>query len=237
LGFSTNGSGPINGMFSKRGTFGGRCVQHLEHDIVSRHDFGRDDRGSGAASFAGSDLSWWLLGAAFPEAIWQRALPTSCSPTPPTSRRFATSARCSFTRGRQAAKFYWSTPLDGRTIDALDFATAEREPDQLLDLAALGDNLWLFGQSTVEAWAHTGEADLPFTRLENVAFDKGIMATGCRCSADNSLFRWLECSFTASEVPQRFRMTHRGTDSRLRNRKNCSRFARGPRVRRVPPRH
>jgi hypothetical protein len=90
--------------------------------------------------------------------------------------------------GAFPGRFYWSNLLDGRTWDALNYATAEREPDDLLDIAPLGDNIWLFGQQTIEAWAHTGAADLPFSRLENVAIDKGVMATGCVVRADNSLF-------------------------------------------------
>jgi hypothetical protein len=87
-----------------------------------------------------------------------------------------------------SGKFYWSAPLDGRTVDALDFATAEREGDQLLDLATVGDNLLLLGQDSTELWEHTGETDLPFTRFEQVAPDRGIHSTGAKCKADNTVF-------------------------------------------------
>jgi hypothetical protein len=120
--------------------------------------------------------------------------------------------------------------LDGRTWDALNFASAEREPDLLLDVKALGDNIWLFGQSTVEVWAHTGDDALPFTRFEQVGFDKGIMATGCVVKADNSLFfigdngsvyrtedvpkrisdHWLEERILASTTWSMFTFNHEG---------------------------
>lgn len=88
-----------------------------------------------------------------------------------------------------SARFYWSTPLDGRSWDALNFATAEREPDTLVDIAALNDNLILYGQSTVEVWAHTGDANLPFSRNEGMGSQsKGILTTGCKAEADNTLF-------------------------------------------------
>jgi hypothetical protein len=104
-----------------------------------------------------------------------------------------------------SARIFWSAPLDGRTWDALDFGTAEREADNLLDVAPLGDNLWLFGEETVEVWAHSGDADLPFTPLENVAFDKGIMATGCVTHADNTLFfiGSNRVVYRVADVPQR----------------------------------
>jgi hypothetical protein len=107
--------------------------------------------------------------------------------------------------GAFPGRFYWSNLLDGRTWDALNYATAEREPDDLLDIVPLGDNIWLFGQQTVEAWAHTGALDLPFSRLENVAFDKGIMATGCAKRADNSIFfiGSDRVVYRVSDVPER----------------------------------
>jgi hypothetical protein len=85
-------------------------------------------------------------------------------------------------------KFYWSAALNARSVDALDFATAERSGDNLYDLQALGDNLWLFGKDSIEAWAHTGDADLPFSRIEQLAPVKGIHSTGALTEADNSLF-------------------------------------------------
>jgi hypothetical protein len=104
-----------------------------------------------------------------------------------------------------SGKFYWSAALDARTIDALDFATAERSADNLYDLQALGDNLWLFGKDSIEAWAHTGEADLPFTRIEQVAPTKGINSTGALVEADNSLiFAGSEgVVYRISDVPAR----------------------------------
>lgn len=88
-----------------------------------------------------------------------------------------------------SGRVYWSTPLAANAWDALDFFTAERASDNLLDLAALNDKLVLYGQSSVEVWAHTGDSTLPFTRIEGIGSQsKGIAATGAKCEADNTLF-------------------------------------------------
>jgi hypothetical protein len=118
-------------------------------------------------------------------------------------------------RADTSGKFYWSAPLDGNSWDALDFATAEREPDSLLDVKALGDNIWLFGQQSIESWAHTGDADLPFTRIEQVAFDQGIMATGCVVPADNTLFfiGSKRVVYRLGQVPER--ISDHGIEERL----------------------
>ena len=204
----TNGTGPINGLFSKEGTFAD-AVFSLSGNALYRGTtlIGTID-GSGPVSWAGSSTevlvtrgaSLWsyngtnLQQVTFPDSASVRAV---CF----IGSRFVALRGDGLFPGR----FYWSNLLDGRTWDALNYATAERQPDDALDIADLGDNIWIFGQESVEAWAQTGDLNLPFSRIENLAFDKGIYSTGCVAKADNSLF------FTGSshsvyriaDVPQR----------------------------------
>lgn len=86
-------------------------------------------------------------------------------------------------------KFYWSDPLED-DIEALDFATAENQPDRLLDCLFVDDTLVLFGAETVEFWPNTGDADLPFQPLEGRVIEKGVKATGC-ATAIGSSFAWV----------------------------------------------
>lgn len=186
---ATNGSGPINGMFAKPGTLSGD-VFTISNTALYRGTSAIASgtiAGTGRASWAGSDLE--LVVTRGTVARSYKAAGIANITFPDSANVIAVDYIGSlfvFVRG-SSGKFYWSSPLDGRTINALDFATAEREPDYLLDIKALGDNLWLFGQQTVECWAHTGDADLPFTRFEQVAFDKGIHSTGAAARVDNSI--------------------------------------------------
>jgi hypothetical protein len=224
---ATNGSGPINGLFSKKGTLSGD-VFSISGTALYRGTSAIASgtiAGSGVARFAGSDLELVVTRGTVARSyiaagIANIAFPDSANVTAVTYiGSLFVFARAS------SAKFYWSTPLDGRTIDPLDFATAEREPDWLLDIEALGDNLWLFGQQSVEAWAHTGDADLPFTRLENVAFDKGIHSTGCVVPADNSLFfvGSDRVVYRVADVPQR--VSDHGVEERILASTACRLFA------------
>lgn len=72
-------------------------------------------------------------------------------------------------------RFYWSA-VGGTTFDALDFATAESQPDDLMTLKVLGDELWLLGRLSVEVWQPTGDLDLPFQRIGGRIFGIGITA-------------------------------------------------------------
>lgn len=85
--------------------------------------------------------------------------------------------------------FYWSGSLSAG-FDPLDFATAEGQPDNLLDALFIDDTLVLFGAETVEFWANTADEELPFQPIEQRTFEKGIRATGCAAIFDSS-FVWV----------------------------------------------
>lgn len=70
-------------------------------------------------------------------------------------------------------RFYWIKPGEV-TIDPLDFATAERSPDPVLSVRAVGDQFWLLGSNSTEVWYPTGDADTPFRRVQGRLFDRGV---------------------------------------------------------------
>ncbi len=69
-------------------------------------------------------------------------------------------------------RFWWIEPGE-TTIDALNFATAERAPDPVLSVVVFGDQFWLPGTGTTEVWYFTGNVDAPVLRLQGVTFDRG----------------------------------------------------------------
>lgn len=69
-------------------------------------------------------------------------------------------------------RFFWINPGE-TTINALDFATAERAPDPISGVVVFGDQFWLPGQSTTEAWYFTGNLEAPVLRVQGIVFDRG----------------------------------------------------------------
>jgi hypothetical protein len=65
--------------------------------------------------------------------------------------------------------FQISSPYDGLTWAALDFATAESSPDSLVRVANIFGQLWLFGDLSIEPWSNTGAASFPFQRVNSSA--------------------------------------------------------------------
>jgi hypothetical protein len=216
----TNGSGPINGMFCKAGTLSGD-VFSISGTALYRGSVAVTSgtiAGTGVASFAGSDTELLVTRGSTMRSYKAAGIANVTFPDTAVVRAVCyIGSRFVAVRGGGAfpGRFYWSNLLDGRTWDALNYATAEREPDDLLDIAALGDNIWLFGQSTIESWANTGDLTLPFSRIEQVAFDQGIMATGCVTAADNTLFfiGSKRIVYRLGETPQR--ISHNGIEERI----------------------
>jgi hypothetical protein len=193
---STVGSGPINGLFTNPGLFGGDLFSVSGSTLYRATTSKGTVSGSGATSIAGSSdgVTSELLIARGSD-LYRFDGTTLSTVTFPDSA--SVRAVCFIGSlfvavrgdGAHPGRFYWSAPLDGSSWDALSFATAERGPDDLLDIAALNDKIILYGQSTIEVWSHTGDADLPFTRVEGIGSQsKGIHSTGAKCEADNTLF-------------------------------------------------
>lgn len=74
-------------------------------------------------------------------------------------------------------RVYFSA-VAGTTFDALDYFSADSSPSDLKNIATTGDELWMFGRSTVEVFAPTGNADLPFQRVPGRVFPVGCYEYG-----------------------------------------------------------
>jgi hypothetical protein len=72
-------------------------------------------------------------------------------------------------------RFYWLLPGEN-TINPLSFASAERNPDDIVAVHSLGDELWLFGQTTSEVYASSGNFTAPFVRISGRVYLTGCLA-------------------------------------------------------------
>jgi hypothetical protein len=76
---------------------------------------------------------------------------------------------------KDSMQFFFIRPGD-ITIDALDYESAEAEPDKIVDAVRAGDLVWLFGESSTEAWYASGDAERPVQRMSGLAFRIGARA-------------------------------------------------------------
>lgn len=85
----------------------------------------------------------------------------------------------------------WVTSLyDPLTIDPLDFASAEGDPDGLVSSIVDHSEVWLFGTNSIEVWYNSANADFPLQRIQGAFNEIGCAATFSVAKLDNGLF-WL----------------------------------------------
>ncbi len=95
-----------------------------------------------------------------------------------------------WTKNDTSGEWFISDLRDIATLDALDFASAESNPDGLLRVLADHGEAWLFGTKSIEVWANTGASPFPFERIPGARVEKGCAAAKSPAKGDNSLF-WL----------------------------------------------
>lgn len=86
-----------------------------------------------------------------------------------------------------SGEFYCSGLYDGLTWSALDFATAESSPDDLVCVIADNGQLILFGPDTTEFWSDSGALDFPFARVGAAAIEWGLAAPWSLCKFMDSM--------------------------------------------------
>jgi hypothetical protein len=81
------------------------------------------------------------------------------------------------------------TPFDPTSWNALDFATAESAPDDLIGLIIDHREVFLFGRDSFEVWFNSGDADFVLQRTSSGYGEIGLLsAFAVGKSKDNSLY-------------------------------------------------
>ena len=87
-----------------------------------------------------------------------------------------------------STEFFLSAINDALTYDALDFASAEGSPDNIVAIKRVGRELWLFGENTTEIWSNVGAADFPFLRVSGAFVERGCAAAFSVATGGGTVF-------------------------------------------------
>lgn len=202
---STIGDGPIRALYRADGVLaGGLVVISGGMAFLDGEELG-PVTGAGPVSFAASQAEL-LINAGGP--IYRTDGTTMAAvefPDDANVSRLVDLAGYFFAIRRDTQQLYFSAVLDGETWDALDYVSAENEPDPLRDAVVVNDTLVLFGSQTVEFHAKTGDPDAPVSPIEGKVYQKGVIAPGCAVRFDNS-FAWIGNNgiiYIGGNVPER----------------------------------
>jgi hypothetical protein len=214
----------VRAVFSQPGTYSGDIFSVIGNKFYRQSTELTTIAGTGPVSIAASATE--VLVTAGTTLYSYNGTNTQAVVLPDTfSARAVTIISSTFVVSRAGSdRFYWSALLDGRTFDALDYATAESEPDYLLDVVTMRGNLYLMGQSSIEPWYYSGAVDLPFALIQQRLIPKGTIATGCAVEMDNTLI-WVGSDgvvYRLSEVPER--ISDHGIEERIAESPTVSAF-------------
>jgi hypothetical protein len=85
----------------------------------------------------------------------------------------------------------WVTQLlDGTSIDPLDFASAEGNPDDVVAIFVDHRELWVYGTNSTEVWYNAGLLDFPLARIQGAYNELGCAAPYSVAKMDNQIY-WL----------------------------------------------
>ena len=94
-----------------------------------------------------------------------------------------------FVCSTDSKKFIKSAANDGNNWNALDFGTAESDPDKINSLHVYNNKLYIAGSETIEEQQNLGLGGFPFQRT-GFFLDKGVFAPFSMISSNNS-FMWI----------------------------------------------
>jgi hypothetical protein len=86
--------------------------------------------------------------------------------------------------------YYISDLGDGSAVDALDFQSAESQPDPLVAHVVVGENLWLLGSQSSEVHVVTGASTFPIERVNGATSRTGCIAPFSLVNINNTAM-WL----------------------------------------------
>jgi hypothetical protein len=188
LAFLTRGTGPIHGMFQRLGLFGGSlfCVSGstLYKDGTSLGTI----NGTGPVKWAGGNAELVVTRGQTAYSYNGTDLQAIAFPDGADVRSVHWMARWFVFIRKGSGRIYFSALDDARTIDGLNFFTAESEPDELFDIAKTGDVFALLGSNSIENWVLTGDPDLPWQKVAQRTFGYGVQDTGCVAEIEGTFY-------------------------------------------------
>jgi hypothetical protein len=85
-------------------------------------------------------------------------------------------------------RVYFSDLADATTVQSLNFFTIDAQPDGVVGVTAVNEQVIFFGRTTTEFWQPTGDADAPLIRSQGTTQSKGTVSARSIVAADNR--RW-----------------------------------------------
>jgi hypothetical protein len=222
--YYTCGTGPVHGVFQRDGLFSGAFFAVIGGNLYKNGVSLGAINGTGPVWWAGGNGELCLGRGQSAYSYNGTNLQAIAFPDGANVRSGNWMARRFYFVRDASGRLYWSAIDNGRNIDGLNYATAEGEPDQLLDVKKAGTVFWLLGVSTGEAWLSTGDPDLPVTRIVQRDLGRGVQATGCAEEVESTVYL-ISSDGIVGRINQGFeRVSDNGLEEKIRQSTTGSTF-------------
>jgi hypothetical protein len=84
-------------------------------------------------------------------------------------------------------QFYVSAIDNASNLDALDFSSADTQPDTIVTHRVFKREAYFFGLRSVEVWINSGAADFPLSRYNSTPIQVGTVGSRAVCVASDTL--------------------------------------------------
>jgi len=131
-------------------------------------------------------------------SVWQYQIPDASSVTPPEltqitdsdleSPESAASLNNQIIYDGEGSRFVTADVGDASSINGLNYASAESNPDPLVRVYVFNQTLYLMGTKTVEPWYNSGVGSPPFDRIEGGIMTIGLGALHSASNNDRYLY-------------------------------------------------
>lgn len=213
----TAGAGPIWGLFREAGVFGGDRFTLSGNGVYRERTFLGNAASNRGARWAASSTQIVLVtgGNAYCYNGTVLSVITLPAALPAVSDVVYVGSRFYYLQSN--SDFWWFSALaDATSIDGLAFAENDEQPDADVGAAVLSDEVWFFGQETVEPWYQTGNANNPLQRSQGRTYTRGCAAQQSIVKLDNTLFFLDNLRVVCRAGTIATRISTHGVEARLR---------------------
>lgn len=201
--FATVGEAPLRALFSKAGLFSDRAIVLMGQSVHLLASSGVDSLVTGSVpGLALADIdatqdadleseAWIATGTALYRAT-ETAVTLEDFPTIDGAGASSVCCLRGYVIASEAGTDQVFVRIPGDTTwNALSFISGEYAPDRVIAVRRLGEQVWLLGQSSTEAWSLSGTADPPLAPYGGLVFDFGCRARDAAVSMPNAL-AWVD---------------------------------------------
>lgn len=188
--YSDIGDGPIRGVFSQPGALEGALFSLSGTDLYNGPTLIGTIPGLDRVNMAGTlntmlianDTGLFRTDGATVISVGLPTLPVA-RPTGATSVGFINGY--SFATHTDTRRLYYT--LDPAVWDDLDYVSAETSTGNIVAAVVVSDQIWVFCEKVTEIFVTTGDAQVPFRRVEGRLYDKGCISRDTIVKMDNSI--------------------------------------------------